>query len=155
MESQVPGGVPGIFPFVRHGDNVVIDHVEPFFVAEVPAAWFEGIGPVLLQPTDCLARLVDELPGFESQPELHAVLRRAQVASRDLLNTLHAVAQRVAMHIQPLGRLAPVAVGLQEAGQALDQIARVLLVVLVQLAEHTVVEHLQRERVLQAEQQTI
>ena len=90
-----------------------------------------------------LARLGDQLPRLEGQPELHAVLRAAEVAAGDVLDALHAVAQRVAVHVEPLGGLAPVAVGLEKAGEALDQVARVLLVVLVQLAEHAVVEDLE------------
>jgi hypothetical protein len=29
LEGKIPGGVPGIFPFVRHGDHVIVDHVAP------------------------------------------------------------------------------------------------------------------------------
>jgi hypothetical protein len=61
----------------------------------------------------------------------------------------------VAVHVQLLGGVAPVAVGLEEAGQALDEVARVLLVVLLKLAEHAVVEDLERQRVLQPEQQAV
>jgi hypothetical protein len=78
-----------------------------------------------------------------SASELHAVLGAAQVAPCDLLDALHAVAQGVAVDVEALGGLAPVPVRLEEAGEALDQVARVLLVVLVQLAEHAVVEDLE------------
>ena len=44
----------------------------------------------------------------------------------DLLHALHAVPQRVAVHVELLGGVAPVAVGLQEAGQALHEVAGVL-----------------------------
>src|ERR1700739_1609646 len=33
MKGQVPCGIPGVLPFVRHRDDVVIEHVEPLFVA--------------------------------------------------------------------------------------------------------------------------
>ena len=53
-------------------------------------------------------------------------------------------------------RAAPLdAVGLQEVGQTLDEVTRVLLVVLAQRAQHAVVEDLQRQRVLQAEQKAV
>ena len=102
-----------------------------------------------------LARLGHQLARLEGQPELHAVLRAAEVAAGDVLDALHAIAQRVAVHVEALGGLAPVAVGLEKAGEALDEVARVLLVVLAQLAEHAVVEDLERDRVLQAEQQAV
>ena len=37
MEREVPGGVPGVFPLVRHGDDVFVVKVRPIFVAAVPA----------------------------------------------------------------------------------------------------------------------
>mmetsp|Transcript_77902 Transcript_77902/g.225325 ORF Transcript_77902/g.225325 Transcript_77902/m.225325 type:complete len:260 (+) Transcript_77902:1552-2331(+) len=37
MEGQVPGGVPGEFPLVGHGDDVAILHVVPIAVADGPA----------------------------------------------------------------------------------------------------------------------
>ena len=33
VESQVPGGVPGIFPLVRHGQHVGVIEVQPVAVA--------------------------------------------------------------------------------------------------------------------------
>src|SRR5712691_12528736 len=38
MKRQVPRGVPGILPFVRHGNNVVVVEMRPILVAAVPAA---------------------------------------------------------------------------------------------------------------------
>jgi len=35
VKGQIPGGEPRIFPFVRHRDDVVTDHVEPFAVAHL------------------------------------------------------------------------------------------------------------------------
>ena len=37
VEGQVPGRVPGVLPLVRHGDDVVVDHVAPLAVAHRPA----------------------------------------------------------------------------------------------------------------------
>ena len=50
MKGQVPGGVPGVFPLVRHRNDVVIDHVEPVAVPEDTARGVKGVGPVLLEP---------------------------------------------------------------------------------------------------------
>ena len=50
VEGEVPGGVPGVLPLVGHGDDVVVDHVEPLAVPEVAAAVMERVGAVLLQP---------------------------------------------------------------------------------------------------------
>ena len=32
-KAKIPGGVPGILPFVRHGDDIGVEHVEPFHVS--------------------------------------------------------------------------------------------------------------------------
>ena len=50
VKCQVPGGIPGVLPFVGHGDDVVVDHVEPVAVAAGTARGVEGVGAVLLQP---------------------------------------------------------------------------------------------------------
>jgi len=34
VKSQVPAGVPGVLPLVRHRDDVVIDHMKPVGVAD-------------------------------------------------------------------------------------------------------------------------
>ena len=33
MESEIPRGIPGIFPFVRHGDDVIVVEMRPILVA--------------------------------------------------------------------------------------------------------------------------
>ncbi len=52
MEGEVPGRVPGVLPLVRHGDDVVVDHVEPLGVPH--ALPEQGRSPrphpVLLEP---------------------------------------------------------------------------------------------------------
>ena len=35
MERQIPGGIPRILPFVRHGDNVTVEQMRPFTIAAV------------------------------------------------------------------------------------------------------------------------
>ena len=46
MKRQVPGRVPRIFPFIRHGNNVVVIKMGPILVAAVPALvrWFGASG---------------------------------------------------------------------------------------------------------------
>ncbi len=36
MKSQIPRRIPGILPFIGHGDDVAVQHVEPLSVANVP-----------------------------------------------------------------------------------------------------------------------
>ena len=50
MEGEVPGRVPGILPLVGHGDDVVVDHVEPLAVPELAAAVMKRVSAVLFQP---------------------------------------------------------------------------------------------------------
>ena len=50
VESQVPRRVPGVFPLVRHRDDVFVHHVEPLAVPEFATATVEGVRMVLLQP---------------------------------------------------------------------------------------------------------
>jgi hypothetical protein len=49
VEGQIPGGVPGILPLVRHGDDVLVHHVEPFPIPQLPAARPERIHAMFLQ----------------------------------------------------------------------------------------------------------
>lgn len=32
VKGQIPGGIPGIFPLVGHGDNVIVQHVVPIAI---------------------------------------------------------------------------------------------------------------------------
>ncbi|HYX59139.1 MAG TPA: hypothetical protein VE888_09030, partial [Streptosporangiaceae bacterium] len=36
MERQIPGGIPRVLPFVGHGHDIMVDHVEPRLVAGTP-----------------------------------------------------------------------------------------------------------------------
>src|SRR5215472_15375494 len=49
MKGQIPRSEPGVFPFVRHRDDMVADHVEPLVIAD-PAARPSRIDLVLLEP---------------------------------------------------------------------------------------------------------
>src|SRR5205823_11796508 len=47
MERQVPGSVPGVFPFVGHRDNIFVIQVPPVAIPTTPAfrrwGWTGGI----------------------------------------------------------------------------------------------------------------
>ena len=50
VEGQVPGRVPGVLPLVGHGDDVLVQHVEPLRIPGVSISGMEGVGVVLVQP---------------------------------------------------------------------------------------------------------
>ena len=50
VESEVPGGVPGVFPLVRHRDHVRVDHVPPTVVADGARVRLVRLDAVLLEP---------------------------------------------------------------------------------------------------------
>ena len=50
VEGQVPGRIPGILPLVGHGDDVLVQHVEPLRVPGVVISGMERVGVVLVQP---------------------------------------------------------------------------------------------------------
>ena len=50
MKGQIPGGVPGILPFIRHRDNIRVDHVSPAIVADGTLIRFVGLNAVLFEP---------------------------------------------------------------------------------------------------------
>jgi len=43
VKGQVPSRIPGIFPLVRHRDDVVVEHMEPLLVPGVPAPGVKGL----------------------------------------------------------------------------------------------------------------
>jgi hypothetical protein len=47
MKGQIPGSVPGVLPFVRHGDDVGIVQMRPLVVAAIQSlrrwGWLRGI----------------------------------------------------------------------------------------------------------------
>ena len=66
MEGEIPGGIPRIFPFVRHRDHVRVDHVSPAVVADGPLIRFVRLNAVLFEPpTDVIEKelLGPEHPG--------------------------------------------------------------------------------------------
>ena len=50
VEGQVPGRIPGVLPLVGHGDDVLVQHVEPLRVPGVAIAVMEWVGVVLVEP---------------------------------------------------------------------------------------------------------
>ena len=51
VEGQVPRRVPGVLPLVGHGDDVVVDHVEPGLVpGPPPPGRAQRVGVVLAEP---------------------------------------------------------------------------------------------------------
>src|SRR4051812_29971983 len=49
-KRQVPGGEPRVFPFVRHRDDVVADHVKPLAVADLAGRGPQRIDAMFLEP---------------------------------------------------------------------------------------------------------
>jgi hypothetical protein len=51
MKRQVPGGVPWVFPFVGHCDNVGVVQMPPVGIASVPPRWGRrGLQRIAVQP---------------------------------------------------------------------------------------------------------
>jgi hypothetical protein len=51
VERQVPGRIPGVFPFVGHGDDVFVIEVPPVAIPTTPAFWRWGwTSGISLQP---------------------------------------------------------------------------------------------------------
>src|SRR5437667_7523678 len=67
MESEIPGGVPRVLPFVRHGDDVIVIEMHPASVAPAPAlrggAWKGWIASQPLLDHIVIKLLGPEEPG--------------------------------------------------------------------------------------------
>src|SRR3990172_7074128 len=63
----------------------------------------------------------ERLARLDREPELHALLGLVGMAAGLLAQTVHAVAQRVAVHAEALRRIAPAAAALEERRQRLDE----------------------------------
>src|SRR5215510_5801588 len=48
MKGEVPGSIPGILPFVGHGDDVGIQHMEPVLVPSGAAAFMKRVGRTIV-----------------------------------------------------------------------------------------------------------
>ena len=48
VKRQIPCRIPGILPFVRHGDDVGVHHIEPVFVADRGMLQAGAIGETVL-----------------------------------------------------------------------------------------------------------
>ncbi len=52
VEGEVPCGVPGVLPLVRHRDDVGVEHVKPFGIARaLPGRFEQRVTVVLLEPS--------------------------------------------------------------------------------------------------------
>src|SRR5436309_2359104 len=80
----------------------------------------------LLLPGAAPAPSTATSPAAQRQPELDAVARGAQVAAGQLLDLADAVAQRVAVAVQPPRRRLPLAVGLDERLERSHELAAVV-----------------------------
>ena len=67
MKSQVPVGVPGILPLVRHRDNLVIEHMSPVSVADRDVAFGYWKGMVFRQPARDIEMIVLLAPQHASE----------------------------------------------------------------------------------------
>src|SRR5579884_2494861 len=63
----------------------------------------------------------ERLAALHGEPELHPLARLVGVASRQLAQALHPVAERVAVDAEPLGGVAPAAAGLEQRRERLDE----------------------------------
>src|SRR5882762_4213595 len=93
------------------------------------------------------------VPAAQREPEFDAIARVGEVASRELLDLADAVAQRVAVAVQPLGRALPLPVALDERLQRAHQLVAVVAVGGLDRAEDGVAEEPERIVVLEGEQQ--
>ena len=39
MKGQIPGGIPGVFPFIGHRDDILVEEVGPLMVAPIASFW--------------------------------------------------------------------------------------------------------------------
>src|SRR4051812_33458170 len=97
--------------------------------------------------------LVDELAPAQGEPEVDAVPRGVQGASRQLLDAADPVAQRVAVAVELARRLLPLAVALDERLERAHQLAAVRALPLLDGGQDRVAEQPQRVVVLQREQE--
>ena len=61
VKGKIPGGVPGIFPFVRHRNQVRVVHVSPTVVADGALVGLIRLNAVVLEPAADI--IVKELLG--------------------------------------------------------------------------------------------
>src|SRR5438552_9997416 len=58
MESQVPGGIPGIFPRVGHDDDIEVAQMPPTFIATTLRWWWR---PGRITPQPGIHIIIEEL----------------------------------------------------------------------------------------------
>src|ERR1700730_16228723 len=53
VEGQIPGGIPRVFPFVGHGNDVVVIQLGPIFIPAVPAFFrWRRLGRIAGKPSE-------------------------------------------------------------------------------------------------------
>ena len=80
VERQVPGGVPGVFPFVGHGDDVFVIQVPPVAIPTTPAfRWWWRPSGISLQPPAhfiVIKLLTPQQPGKRLPHDLLGIIRQ-------------------------------------------------------------------------------
>ncbi len=87
MKRKVPGSVPGVLPLIRHGNNVVVEHMEPFPVPNLFWPRSPGIYSVFLEPFINIVIVVLLRPQHAGQGLTHnfALLRRDGGGSQQIV----------------------------------------------------------------------
>src|SRR5437763_10061521 len=76
MKGEIPGCIPRIFPFVRHGNNMIVDHVGPLAIPYVAAPGIgEGTGAMFYQPSIQVEKVMLLTPQHPSERLTHDVRR--------------------------------------------------------------------------------
>ncbi len=73
LKGEIPGGEPGIFPLVRHRDDMLVDHVRPVAVSHRRCARFPRIDAMFLEPFRDIEEIVLLAPQHPGQGLPHHV----------------------------------------------------------------------------------
>src|SRR4051794_26371884 len=86
MKSQIPRGVPGILPFVRHRNHMIVDHMRPVAIPNVTrgSGSSKRVSPMFFKPSICIKEIVLFAPQHsrKSLPH-HLGLVGASLGGRD------------------------------------------------------------------------
>ena len=116
VERQIPGRVPGILPLVRHRDDVVVDHVDPFPVPDVATVTAgQRVCPVFIQPrveVEVVVLLRPEHPGERLPHDVGGILsdRRRRDRAVERIRFLAPVGHHI-VEAPPQRRLDPLGFG--------------------------------------------
>ena len=73
VESEIPSRIPRVFSFVRHQDDVIIDHVEPLSIPEYTAVSMKWVRLMLFQPGITIPEIILLGPEHASEGLPHYV----------------------------------------------------------------------------------